>query len=216
MTDNKHTRTNLKILSILVLMTMLTGCFGLGSKSGDDGEPHYYIVDVDRGVVASEFPKNRVLLIKPVRVTSHYSSKSLVFRIGENEYQTQKNHLFFSEPQIMFTEQLKRWLQKSGQFSQVTTDESVAADMVLEAAVTALYGDKREQFSPQAVLEMQFFLMDGKQNTSQALFQTGLKVEVDVEETNAVNVVKGWKQGLEELLATLEDDFSGYFSKRNP
>lgn len=204
------------MLSILVLITMLTGCFGLGSKSDDDDEPHYYIVDVDRGAVASEFPKNRVLLIKPVRVTSHYSSKPIVFRIGENEYQSQKNHLFFSEPQTMFTEQLKRWLQKSGQFSQVTTDESVAADMVLESAVTALYGDKREQFSPQAVLEMQFFLMDGKQETSQALFQTGLKVEVDVEKTTAENVVKGWKQGLEQLLATLEDDFSGYFSKRNP
>ncbi len=209
-------KNSLRMLSILVLITMLTGCFGLGSKSDDDDEPHYYIVDVDRGAVASEFPKNRVLLIKPVRVTSHYSSKPIVFRIGENEYQSQKNHLFFSEPQTMFTEQLKRWLQKSGQFSQVTTDESVAADMVLESAVTALYGDKREQFSPQAVLEMQFFLMDGKQETSQALFQTGLKVEVDVEKTTAENVVKGWKQGLEQLLATLEDDFSGYFSKRNP
>lgn len=216
MTDKQQIKNSLKMLSMFVLMTMLTGCFGLGSKADDDGEPHYYIVDVDRGVVASAFPKNRVLLIKPVRVTSHYSSKSLVFRIGENEYQAQKNHLFFSEPQIMFTEQLKRWLQKSGQFSQVTTDESVAADMVLESAVTALYGDKREAFSPQAVLEMQFFLMDGKQNTSQALFQTGLKVEVDVEETTAQNSVKGWKQGLEQLLATLEDDFSGYFSKRNP
>ncbi|MDT8371045.1 MAG: ABC-type transport auxiliary lipoprotein family protein [Gammaproteobacteria bacterium] len=218
MTDNQQIKNSLKMLSVFVLMTMLTGCFGLGSKADDDGdgEPHYYIVDVDRGVVASAFPKNRVLLIQPVRVTSHYRSKSLVFRIGENEYQTQKNHLFFSEPQTMFIEQLKRWLQKSGQFSHVTTDESVAADMVLESAVTALYGDKREAFSPQAVLEMQFFLMDGQQNTSQALFQAGLKVEVDIEETTANNVVKGWKQGLEQLLATLEDDFSGYFLKRNP
>lgn len=217
MINNDQNKTGFRVLSILMLLTMLTGCFGLGSKSDDDdGEPHYYIVDVDRGAVASEFPKNRVLLVKPVRVTSHYRSKSLVFRINENEYQPQLNHQFLTEPQTMFTEQLKRWLQKSGQFSQVTTDESVAADMVLESAVTALYGDKREQFSPQSVLEMQFFLMDGQDDTSHALFQTGLKIEVDVEETNAANVVKGWTQGLEQLLATLEDDLSAYFAKRTP
>jgi hypothetical protein len=136
--------------------------------------------------------------------------------VNENEYQPQANHMFLTEPQIMFTEQLKRWLQKSGQFSQVTTDETVPADMILESAVTALYGDKREQFSPQSVLEMQFFLVDGDENTSQALFQTGLKTEVDIEETTPSNVVKGWKQGLEQLLMTLEEDLSGYFTKRTP
>jgi hypothetical protein len=92
----------------------------------------------------------------------------------------------------------------------------VQADMILESAVTALYGDKREQFSPQSVLEMQFFLVDGDENTSQALFQTGLKTEVDIEETTPSNVVKGWKQGLEQLLMTLEEDLSGYFTKRSP
>ncbi len=205
-----------RAVGLLVLISLLTGCFGLGSKDDDDDTPHYYVIDIDRGVVASEFAKNRVLKIKPVRMTPHFRGKTVVFRVGDDEYRQQVPHEFFSDPGEMFTEQLKRWLQKSGLFSQVIVDDSTPADMILETAVTALYGDQREQFSPQAVLEMQFFLLAADQNNAQALFQTALRIDVDIAETTPPNVVKGWKQGLEQLFATVEDDFRGYFSKRTP
>jgi uncharacterized lipoprotein YmbA len=205
-----------KNVIIIVSLILLTGCLGLGSKQSNDDSPHYYVIDVDRGAVASHFVKDRVLYLKPVKLTSHFRGRKLVFRIGDNEYQQQISHQFFSDPQEMFTEQLKRWLSKSGLFSQIVTNDDVPADMILETAVTALYGDAREQFSPQSVLEMQFFLLRTDQNKTQPLFQTGLKVEVDIPETTPPNVVKGWKQGLKELLMTAEDDLSDYFSKRNP
>jgi len=190
---------------------------GLGSKDEDDDDtPHYYIIDVDRGAVATEFTKDRVLYIKPVKMTSHFRGKNIVFRVGENEFRSKENHEFFSEPEEMFTEQLKRWLQKSGLFSNVVTDVDAPADLVLETAVTAFYGEQREQFSPQSVLEMQFFLTSSNADREQVLFQTGLRIDVDVAAATPANVVKGWKEGLEELLATVEDDFSGYFSKRTP
>lgn len=204
-----------RVVLLAISVALLSGCLGLGSKDEDDG-PHYYVIDVDRGAVATEFAKNRVLLLKPVRVTSQFRGRTLVFKIGENEYQSQPQYQFFSDPSEMFTEQLRRWLQKSGQFSQVVIDEDIEADMVLETAVTALYGDQREQFSPQAVLEMQFFLLTADKNNSKPLFQTGLRIDVDIAQTTPANVVKGWQQGLEDLLATLEDDFSGYFSKLSP
>ena len=205
-----------RLICLAAIFAILTGCLGLGSKEDNDDIPHYYVIDVDRGAVAAHFVKDRVLYLKPVKLTSHFRGKMIVFRVGEDEYQMQAPHQFFAEPQEMITEQLKRWLQKTGLFSQVVTNEDVPADMILEAAVTALYGDKREQFSPQSVLEMQFFLLAIDQNKTQALFQTGLKIEVDIPETTPPNVVKGWKQGLEQLLATVEDDLSDYFSKRKP
>lgn len=203
-----------RMVGLVVIFAMLTACLGLGSK--DDDTAHYYVLDVDRGAVAAHFVTDRVLYLKPVKLTPHFKGQTIVFRIADDEYQAQVPHQFFSDPQDMFTEQLKRWLQKTGLFSQVVVDENSAADMVLETAVTALYGDKREQFSPQSVLEMQFFLLELDQNKTQPLFQTGLKIEVDIAETTAPNVVKGWKQGLEQLLATVEDDLSDYFSKRKP
>jgi hypothetical protein len=196
---------------------MLSGCFGFGSKDAvNDDTPHYYMIDVARGSVAAEFAKDRVLRLMPVRVTSLYRGRTLVFRVGDNEYRPQPPHQFFTEPSEMFTEQLRRWLQKTGLFSQVVITDDVPADMILETAVTALYGEQREQFSPQAVLEMQFFLMSNDNNNTEPLFQTGLRVDVDIEKSTAENVVKGWKQGVEELFSTVEDDFSGYFAKLNP
>ena len=204
-----------KLVWLIVMLSLLTACLGIGSKKNDD-TVHYYVIDVDRGAVAANFAKNRVLRIKPVKVTSHFRSKNIIFRVGENEYQPQKMNQLFSDPSEMITEQLKRWMQKTGLFSQVIIGDDQAADMVLEAAVTALYGEARKQFSPQSVLEMQFFLMDGNDETSKVMFQTGLRTDVDIDKTTSGNVVKGWKIGLEELLSTLEDDFSGYFSKLNP
>ncbi|PHS70272.1 MAG: ABC transporter [Methylophaga sp.] len=203
-----------RVIWILAMVSLLTACLGLGSKDEDDNTPHYYVIDVDRGAIASTFAVNRVLYLKPVKLTPHFRSQTMVFRIANNEYKLQPPHQFFSDPEEMLTEQLKRWLQKSGLFSQVVTDDKVGADMVLETAVTALYGDQREQYSPQSILEMQFFLLTADENHAQPLFQTGLRIEINIEETTPAKVVKGWKQGLEELLATLEDDFSDYFSKR--
>jgi len=202
----------LKVLLYVSLPVMLSACFSWGGGEEDDLEPRYYVVDVDRGAVAQDFPQERVLLLKPVRVVPHFRDKPIVFRVNESEYQAQASHLLFSEPEEMFTAQLRRWLQKSGLFSQVVTDESVDADFVLEAAVTALYGEKRPEYSPQAALEMQFF-MSSAADQQKMLFQTGLRVDVDIEQTTPGNVVTGWKQGLEELLTTLEQDFSAYFSK---
>jgi uncharacterized lipoprotein YmbA len=202
----------LKVLLFVSLPILLTACFSWGAGEEEELEPRYYVVDVDRGAVAQEFPQGRVLLLKPVRVVPHFRDKAIVFRVNESEYQSQASHLLFSEPEEMFTAQLRRWLQKSGLFSQVVVDDSVEADFVLESAVTALYGEKRPEYSPQSILEMQFF-MSNADDQQKMLFQTGLRVDVDIEQTTPGNVVTGWKQGLEELLATLEQDFSDYFSK---
>jgi hypothetical protein len=98
----------------------------------------------------------------------------------------------------------------------VITDDNQPADMDLEVALTALYGESREQFSPQSTLEMQFFLTLNTDKSNKVLFQTGLRIDIDIEQTTPAAVVKGWNIGLKELLFTLEDDFSGYFSKLSP
>jgi len=202
-----------KIQTILILTLALSSCFSWGGgEEPVDDTPRYYVLDAERIGIAEQFARNRVLLINPVKVVPHFRDKTLVFRIGENEYKMMTPHQFVSSPEAMFTNQLKRWLQKSGLFSQVVTDDSIEADYVLDSAVTALYGERRAAFSPQAVLEMQFFMSKANQPEN-IVFQTGLRVDVDIDSATPGKVVSGWKQGLNELLTTLEQDFSGYFSK---
>lgn len=210
--------TVIRHLFLLLAIILLSGCFGSTTKEEVEEvveTPRYFVVDVDRGLMATEFAKDRVLRLMPVRVTSQFRNKEIVFRVGEDEYQPQPNDLLFSSPQDMFTDQLRRWLEKTGLFTQVVMDDNQSADFVMEAAVTALYGEKRERQLPQSVLEIQFFLMDGKSGTPRALFQTGLRAEVEIGETTPAETVKGWRFGLEELLTTVEEDLRAYFSERD-
>ncbi len=201
---------------LLFLSMLLAGCFGFGGGESEDydAQPRLYIVEADRGNVAPQFAKDRVLLVKPIRVAPYFRQPTVMFRVGDNQYEPQPPHELLTNPQAMFTAQLERWLSKSGLFSKVVTDENAPHDLVLETGLTKLYGDARPAYPPLAVLEMQFFLSPaGADAESKLLFQTGFRVDADIDETRPSEVVTGWKNGLEEILATLELDLSGYFDK---
>lgn len=204
-----------KIL-LLSLSVVLAGCFsfGGGEEADYDSQPSLYIVEADRGNVAPQFAEERVLLVKPIRVAPYFREPVIMFRVGDNQFEPQPPHELLTHPQAMFTAQLERWLAKSGLFSKVVTDENEAHDLVLETGLTKLYGDARPAYPPLAVVEMQFFLSPaGLDGDSKMLFQTGFRVDADIDETRPSEVVTGWKNGLEEILATLELDLSDYFAK---
>ena len=204
-----------KILLFSVSL-ILSGCFSFGGGDAEDyaSQPSLYIVEADRGNVAPQFAEDRVLLIKPVRVAPYFREPDIMFRVGENQYEPQPPHELLTNPQAMFTAQMQRWLAQSGLFSKVVTDESAAHDLVLETGLTKLYGDARPAYPPLAVVEMQFFLSPaGSDAESKMLFQTGFRVDAAIDETRPSAVVNGWKNGLEEILATLEMDLSDYFAK---
>lgn len=209
-------RNHSQKIFLFVLSILLAGCFSFGGGDSDDydSQPRLYIVEADRGNVAPQFAKDRVLLVKPIRVAPYFRQPTVMFRVGDNQYEPQPPHELLTNPQSMFTAQLERWLSKSGLFSKVVTDETEPYDLVLETGLTKLYGDARPAYPPLAVLEMQFFLSPaGTDAESKLLFQTGFRVDADIDETRPSEVVTGWKNGLEEILATLELDLSDYFDK---
>lgn len=212
--------TIIKTGFIALMILSLTGCFGtLGSKPDDTiaEEPQFfYVIDVDRGLKEHDKSKGKVLYLAPVKVTSQFAAKNLVFKVGNNAFQPQPDHEFFDTPEEMFTTQLQRWLQKTGLFHAVILDNTQAADLTLDTAVTGLYGVKMADYRPQAIIEMQFFMTDNHATTDEVIFQTGLQIDIDIAETTPANVVTGWKIGFKKLLSTLEDDLSGYFSDTTP
>ena len=176
----------------------------------------FYVIDVDRGLKESTSTDAKVLYVAPVRVTSQFRHKSLVYKVENNAFQPQPDHQFFDSPEEMFRTQLQRWLEKTGIFSSVITDNEHSADLILETAVTSLYGVKISGHRPQSIIEMQFFLTDPRLVRDDVIFQTGLSIDIDIAEITPPNVVKGWQIGFKKLLSTLEDDLSGYFHDYTP
>ena len=205
---------------LVSMMLSLTGCFGLMETKPDATiaqEPQYfYVIDVDRGLKEHDRSDGKVLYLAPVKVTSQFRAKNVVFKVGDNAFQPQPEHVFFDTPEDMFTTQLQRWLQKTGLFSAVILDDAESADFILETAVTGLYGVKMSTHRPQSILEIQFFMTDRHASADEVIFQTGLYIDIDIAETTPQNVVKGWQTGFKKLLSTLEDDLSGYFAGNTP
>jgi cholesterol transport system auxiliary component len=211
----------IKMVMTLGIILSLTGCFGsIKSKPEqqiiEEAPQQFFVIDVDRGLKEHDRSQGRVLYLAPVVVTSQFRAKNIVFKVEDNAFQPQPQHAFFDTPQEMFTTQLQRWLIKTGFFKRVILDDVQQADYILEAAVTGLYGDKREGEPAQSVLEMQFFMTDTHAKAEEVVFQTGLHIDIDIAETTPSNTVNGWKIALIKLLSTLEDDLSSYFSDGTP
>lgn len=206
-----------KRFAVLLTPLLLTACFSLGGgkekQPVDSQQPRFYVMDVDRGSVSTQQAVERILYLTDVSVSPQFAGNTLMLRVGDNEYAAQTGHEFIIDPQTMLTSQLERWLQKTGLFSRVIRQPSDSADMVMDVTLTALYGEKRQQFSPEAVIEMQFFLSSNTESARRLLFQTGFRVEVDIDETTPGKTVTGLQHGLEEILVALEQDLSDYFSR---
>ncbi len=203
----------MRALQFILIGSITIGLMGCVSWRAEDAPvtPHYYILEVERGEVAESNAENLpTLALRPLRVTSKFRGETILFRIGDQGYQSQTDHQFINNPQQMLTQQLQSWLDKSGLFSQVVTDERIPTDFILETAVTAFYGEARPNFSPAAVLEMQFFLTSSLAEND-TLFEFGLRVSSDVLVLTPPAVVIGWRQALLKTLIALEVNLSDYF-----
>ena len=97
----------------------------------------------------------------------------------------------------------------SGIFSHVLDAFSGADfDYVLEGNVLALYGDYRRQDSPQAVLEIQFTLIDEHHTRDSVIFQKKYRALTDLTAQNAAQLVTGLNTCLADILTQLESDLA--------
>lgn len=201
-----------KAIVFILSCLFIVGCAGTQTKQSDTDElQQFYVIDVDRGLREHDRSEGRTLYLPPVKVTSQFRAKHIVFRVGDYTFQPQPSHQFFDTPEEMLTTQLQRWLQKTGLFHTVTTHNTQHADYTLESAVTGLYGDKIAGQPTKSIIEMQFFLIDNAAKQEEVVFQTGLHIDINILETTPSQVVKGWQTGLKKVLSTLEDDLSNYF-----
>jgi uncharacterized lipoprotein YmbA len=205
----------LRFFAIVLIASMLMGCaiWRGGDSSEQTTQPHYYVLEVDRGEREEIVINAPTLRIAPLRMTSKFRGQQIVFRTADSSYMPQVDHQFLTPPNEILQQQLENWLIASGLFSQVIADESSTTDWVLETAVTAFYGEARSNFSPAAILEMQFFFRSTTAPEDEGLVESGLHVSVNIAEMTPPAVVTGWRQALMKTLIALEVNLSDYFQK---
>lgn len=145
-----------------------------------------------------------ILRIGNVRVATGFSGEQLVYRMSDVRYVSDFYERFVGEPGPMLGEQLAGWLERTGPFETVTRTASASVSpYVLEALVTELYGDFRPERPPEAVMTIQFTVLDTRAIRPRVALEQGIGQRVEIPEASAEALVRGYNQVLGGILSDL-------------
>jgi ABC-type uncharacterized transport system auxiliary subunit len=201
----KLTKTSL-YFNLIVLTVVFAGC------GPNPYNRHYYILDATRRAAPSETQTDVVLEVQRFTTDSVFTSKQLVYRKTEFEYESDFYGEFLISPGLMVTEKTRNWLSDSGLFARVLAPGSYAKPThTLHANITALYIDTRNKKSPAAVMQMRVFLTPRQPAEKLVILAETYKASVKVKSKNAEDFVEGFNQCLEQILTDLEKDLQQQF-----
>jgi len=139
-------------------------------------------------------------------VTTPFDTKSLVYRLGDQQYEKDFYNAYIATPSSMFSNATRQWLDQSGIFRlTVAQGTSFFPFYTLQATIDELYGDYRSK--PEAVVSVQFFLTVTNPNIPTPLI-TAKRYTQRVALVNNLpqTLVLGQQQALAEILQQLEAD----------
>lgn len=197
---------SLLYFNLIVLAIILSGC------GVDPHSRHYYILDATRRAEPSETHSDVILEVQRFTTDSVFTSKQLVYRKTEFEYESDFYDEFLISPGLMVTEKTRNWLSQSGLFARVLDPGSYTKPThTLHANITALYIDTRDKKSPAAVMQMRVFLTPQQPAEKLVILAETYNASVDVEAKTAEDFVQSFNRCLEQILADLENDLQQEF-----
>jgi cholesterol transport system auxiliary component len=189
---------------VLGLVALCAGCVGIERSYPDK---RYFVLEVPAQASPSNPTANETLQVSNIRVSPRYADRSFVYRTSEAGYESDFYNQFLIAPASLITEEVWKGLAGSQVFKYVISASSpLQPSYVLEGAVNALYGDFRNSDSPRAVLEMEFFLTSEIPEKPGILLQKRYAKSIPLSGRSPEALVKGWNQGLEEILTSLVAD----------
>lgn len=154
--------------------------------------------------------KPETLTMGRVRVAPVYAGKSLVFRIDDVRYAADFYSAFIAEPDDMLASRIAAWLDRAGPFKSVAQPGTRhGSRYVLDAVVNELYGDFRSGRAPEAVMTIQFRLMDLTGISPRPILERTISRRVRLPEQTPESLVQGYGDALAEIMTELTTDLSG-------
>jgi ABC-type uncharacterized transport system auxiliary subunit len=202
-------RINYNIFRILFeiscLLTIFTG--GCADLVKAPPQKQKFVLDIERTDQKTDDTKNNVLKVSRFTISRRFQGRGLVYRTDDLTYESDFYNEFFILPDIMITEQVQKWLLKSGIFAAVLDTRSrIDADYLLEAHISGLYGDYRNKNKPEAVAEIRFLLINQNTNKKSILFDKSYYADAPLETRNPQQLIKGFNTSLRHILKAFEKD----------
>ncbi|MFY9973838.1 MAG: ABC-type transport auxiliary lipoprotein family protein [Chromatiaceae bacterium] len=188
-------------LLVLLPVLLLGGC-AIGKPV-----PEATLYAIEPTPPAVSLPRRpQTLTMGRVRVAPAYSGKSLVFRVDDVRYAADFYSAFIAEPDDMLASRIADWLDRAGPFQSVTQPGTRRSpSYVLDAVVTELYGDFRPGRAPEAVMTIQFRLMDLTGISPRPMMEQTIGRRVRLSEETPEALVQGYGEALGQILSEFGD-----------
>jgi len=191
---------------MLLMGVVVWGCASLKKQYP---EKRNYLVEATREKQGRASASDLVLEVLKIECPSEYQGRELVYRMGDFSYESDFYNNYFIAPDLMLTDQCRKWMEETGLFSNVVGRTSILRPaLILQGALVSLYGDYRSGDQPEAVIEIQFLLLDNRLNPPGVLFQKNYGRQIPLKSRGAEELVRGMSEGLSNILSSLEEDLS--------
>ena len=166
-----------------------------------------YILDVARVSEEPQTPGEGVLKIRHFAISGPFETHEFIYRKAESRYVSDFYNGFLSPPAGLVTGEARQWLSESGVFANVVDRfSSVDYDYMLEGSIQAVYGDYRSKTEPNAVMEIEFILIDEHLRKDAIVFSRKYRSVRPIDDENASLLAEGLNACLVEILTNLEAD----------
>jgi len=193
--------------SALLTLALMSSACSLGLNRPAPVKSYFLLEPVAQpSTAAPTYPF--ALKVINFEVAPPYQERGLVYRLGEQRYDSDFYNQFFVPPRSMITTQAVQWLAQRQIFAAVLAPaSSLDASYALEGLVNQLYADLRSGVQPAAVFTMQVFVTRTLDRT--IVLDRTYSHTVYVANQSPASVTKGLSDGFEQCLAELERDLRG-------
>jgi cholesterol transport system auxiliary component len=189
------------LCNLMIVSMILSGCgprrIAYNQRS--------FVLETSRNSPQQKTSRDVILDVKNFSIDTTFSTKSLVYRKGQSEYETDFYNQFLVKPDDMITEKTRSWLAESGLFKWVLEPGSYTdATHVLEGNITTLYGDFRDDSLPKASMKIRVFLV--KLPEKAVVFTNTYESVSEFKDGTAGSLIEAFGLCLTNILLDLEKD----------
>jgi ABC-type uncharacterized transport system auxiliary subunit len=201
----------MKIVKILLLINLsilfVAGCGTQDVKMQSQRKTFSMNINPPANVSA---PRNELILkINDFSIASQFDTTRMVIRDSDSRYTKDYYNGFIANPAILFAQQSQSWLSAAGICRAIVPANSVLdADYILEADIKSLYADFRELNKPQAMVEIEFFLIKPDREKYNLIFKQTYSESADMQNNTAEELVNAYEIALEKIMQRLEKDLA--------
>jgi len=216
MKANMKTKILFPIIAIITLVLIcfaLSGCINLKTKNTPQ---KYYSLTIDTSANSRTIttPKKHqhlksnfrqyTLEIYPPQIDPQFSGTNFIYRTSELNYTNDYYNVFFGFPAEQIQQNTIKYLQTNKIF-KYTSDNlyPIKADYALKINITELYADYRNPKTPQAVISIQYVLIN-TQEQPKIVFNKTFRESIPLTAKSSTALVEGWNVGLQKILDLLQ------------